>query len=1048
MRNIEFISAGAGSGKTTSLTQRLKDFLENQGVQPEGIIATTFTRLAATELRERVRQALLKAGRNDLANSMGLAAINTVNGVCGQLLKRFAFEAGLSPEQRVLDEPEAKQLFGEALDTVIDATPDRVRTLNQLARRLGHEDGGKPLWRRYVIELVSAARANDCNDSQLVQFSQLSREELLSFFRKPTDRDLDQELLQQIEGALETIDTAADTTKATRDYLLLLKQTKRSLTSGQLSWDQWVKMSKTSPGAKSRAAAEGVQLVAEDFEVHPRLHQDLNEYIDLVFQLAEISLETYQTTKRQQGLLDFVDQELLLFRLLESPTIQAVLEDELQLLMVDEFQDTSPIQLALFLRLAKLADHVVWVGDVKQAIYGFRGSDPALMQRVLSAVLSGGGQTGILEKSWRSRPALVHYCNAIFSHAFQNTVPAKQVCLEPARKEQVDEPAIVRWSLSGNIDNQLAALASGIRNLLVERYQVIDKETGEPRNVRPGDIAVLCRSNDRLKVLAQACAVQGLDVSYTRPGLLATPECTLAIACLRRVSDRNDSLATAEIRMLAMGESVPEWLPERLNYVADEASECIWGEDGTNDILTSLADVRTHLRNLTPSESLAEALQRGKVRETVNRWGPTRQRVRSRHANLDALQGLAEQYESHCKIRSEAANVSGLILWLKMLEKEGEDWQATRQDDDVLTLVTYHGAKGLEWPVVIAFDQDYPIKTRLWGVSVRGSAEDVDILEPLAHRVLRFWPYPFGKQAKDIPVVERIQAAESGQQAEFEALEEEKRLQYVTFTRARDLLILPVKDERRAQVPSTLGVEWVYPHDNCLLLPDGASLPARQVSIEPLEDRQALADIYQPLWMHTDLQTGVLLSRSVTASAMEPRFDATIGEIVELGERLPLTGKVEDIARLGTAIHNSIAADTNAGESLTLDRVDEILVEWGVRDAIAPESAIEASRRLRRAICDRYQVVSWLVEYPVSYVTELGQEMTGFIDLLVETPEGWLIIDHKSSPARRSEWQGIALGYSGQLALYEQAISELTFKPVLGCWIHFAITGGLVEVRT
>ena len=110
------------------------------------------------------------------------------------------------------------------------------------------------------------------------------------------------------------------------------------------------------------------------------------------------------------------------------------LTEEIDLLMVDEFQDTSPIQLALFLKLARLAKHVVWVGDVKQAIYGFRGGDAALMRSVLTALPAMGGSKETLQYSFRSRPALVALVNELFGTAFTGLPPA-DVHLMPKRLE-------------------------------------------------------------------------------------------------------------------------------------------------------------------------------------------------------------------------------------------------------------------------------------------------------------------------------------------------------------------------------------------------------------------------------------------------------------------------------------------------------------------------------------------------------------------------------------------------------------------------------------
>ncbi|MBK7660129.1 MAG: UvrD-helicase domain-containing protein [Betaproteobacteria bacterium] len=121
------------------------------------------------------------------------------------------------------------------------------------------------------------------------------------------------------------------------------------------------------------------------------------------------TLATYAAIKKEIGGIDFVDQEQQLLQVLVLPSVKEVIEEELDLLMVDEFQDTSPIQLALFTRLRPSAPAMwVWVGDVKQAIYGFRGSDSEPMSAVIDPLPKAGVVPEVLSRSWRSRPSLVH----------------------------------------------------------------------------------------------------------------------------------------------------------------------------------------------------------------------------------------------------------------------------------------------------------------------------------------------------------------------------------------------------------------------------------------------------------------------------------------------------------------------------------------------------------------------------------------------------------------------------------------------------------------
>ena len=137
------------------------------------------------------------------------------------------------------------------------------------------------------------------------------------------------------------------------------------------------------------AEAQPVIRAAQRYEEHPRLRADIEKYTQSLFEFAARALTLYQERKGERGLLDFVDLEQLTLELLQQSAVAEVIREEFDLLVVDEFQDTNPIQLALFIRLAALVKHgAVWVGDVKQAIYGFRGSDPTLMDAVLASVAS------------------------------------------------------------------------------------------------------------------------------------------------------------------------------------------------------------------------------------------------------------------------------------------------------------------------------------------------------------------------------------------------------------------------------------------------------------------------------------------------------------------------------------------------------------------------------------------------------------------------------------------------------------------------------------
>ena len=230
--NIRFISAGAGSGKTYTITQELYSRLQEGKVRPECVMATTFTRKAAAEMAERVREKLAEEGRAELSMRLGSARIGTVNSVCGQLLAQFAFEAGLSPRVEVIPEEDGPLIFNRALEEVISQS--EFRRMNSLAYRLGIED-----WQAEVRGVVDRARANDMNAEAMTRDAESSISRLLAFLPKAASEDLDAALLASIEDALGKIRDNGDGTKGTANWVAQVEDTRRQLKEGRpLSWSE------------------------------------------------------------------------------------------------------------------------------------------------------------------------------------------------------------------------------------------------------------------------------------------------------------------------------------------------------------------------------------------------------------------------------------------------------------------------------------------------------------------------------------------------------------------------------------------------------------------------------------------------------------------------------------------------------------------------------------------------------------------------------------------------------------------------------------------
>ncbi len=1042
--NIHFISAGAGSGKTYSLTQKLQELLSTRQISPSGVIATTFTKLAAGELKERVRSALIEAGYIGIANRMEQSAIGTVNSVCGDLLKRFAFEAGMPPDQKILDEVHSETLFFKALEDTISKKSTLVTKMNEVAQRLQIIDQKSKniLWRNEVKEIADAARANNLSPDQIRAFANDSISSLLNYFPSATFRDMDKELANAMKSAISGIDISIDTTKKTADYLNTLRVALSNLENKTLPWSKWISLTKSAPGKKSEEHGNLVAHNAADYGQHPALHTDITFFTQTLFDLAAISLDTYQEMKTQKGLIDFTDQEQRLYNLLDNPSVADTLRQELDLLMVDEFQDTSPIQLALFLKLSKLAGQVIWVGDVKQAIYGFRGSDPTLMNAVVKQVTEGENELEILPKSWRSRPGLVQYINALFVPAFSEILTPEQVVLEPAREDILDEPVLEGWNLVGrNKVLRAGALANGVMTLMNSNRTVVDKKTNKARDIQYGDIAILCKTNANLAEAAENLAERQIPIKFKRSGLMDTPESVLALACLRRLIDPSDTLATAEIHTLSTCESPEAWLPERLNYLSDpKAVSSHWREDISGPI-KALKDVRERLDFLTPLETLRLAIDAGDVRHSIRRWGPNDNKTQQRLNNITSLLSHAQSYMEQCQLQNEPATAAGLVFYFRDLSNNDNDTQAAGGSDNAIQLVTHHGAKGLEWPVVIAMDLNSKLKPRLWGLSVTPSPDSISLENPLQGRSLRYWPRFQGTQSANIPLLETIQEGPEAARADIQETEEMRRLLYVSLTRPRDILILAGQSGRLSgEWSETLGADWMWPEGDTLSLPNGEELRTQVSDFENIE-YEPKHPAYKTSWLQLPLDLPKRLRRYMSPSSIAPLENARTGETIILGERLPVQGKY-DTTIMGSALHAVIASKLSGSES-----TQRILEDHGMTKAITVGAANQSADRLVGLLQARFKPVQVFSEHPISYISDTGQVVSGWIDMLVETADGYILIDHKASPRERGHWQENALGYSGQLKAYADGIVKITNKPVLSTWIHFALTGGLVEVK-
>lgn len=1038
MSSIHIITASAGSGKTYRLTELLGEKISSKQVRPEAVMATTFTRKAAAELKERVRQRLISRQLVNEANRLSAARMGTINAICGRLVNDFTFEKGLFPEAGVLDENSAARELRRAVSKVVTARQsERLAELQSLF-------GGFE-WPGTVERLITLARYNGLDNNDLEDSQKESKKGLLSLLGKklPKTRDLDQELMQALDEFIQSVDTDHDSTKKTKDALQKARSALINLRQGRrLSWDIWRQLSNLSTGKKSIQFTEDLVKIAAQHHSHPNLHQDMGQAVDLVFEIAMNTLDSYQEHKRLLGVLDFADQETMALELLEQPKVKDRLKENLDLLLVDEFQDTSPIQLAILLKLAELSKETVWVGDQKQSIYGFRGTDPALMDVCLDELLKPGSANTLetLSRSWRSRPCLVSLTSDVFCPAFKHHgIPEERVRLNPALKDNSDlGPAVEWWTLSSKNQRQDAmALAQGIRDLLKDNQaKVSDRQSNLSRPVEPGDIAVLCRTNKICSRVAHTLQSINIRTALPDSGLLDTPEVKAVVAGLRVWVDYKDSLAAAELARMFHYPNTPDvWLKTVLEDPGYKAF-------ADSPEVAAITELSKQYPTAGVQQSLTLVCQAMNIREWCLSWGKSQDRL----ANLDSLKAQAQTYINACSQEGIGCTPAGFIAHMQEQHHANEDIRNPAGGENAVTVATWHSAKGLEWPVTILSQIGKTFDPNPLGVQVMHDWKNFTPQDPLADRKLRYWFSPYYPKTKNSEFHERLNRDKSMVETERQHYRQELRLLYVGWTRARDRLILAGQEQK---FPKGILGMLLNEKDNWLLsYPEGeqATWAGRSFDIktrilepaEPEEKTIVSGKDYQ------ECQPGDYPPARISPSEMPGQ--GIVGRPEKIGERLTLSGK-PDLNTLGEALHTFYAADRPAFDnSHRLNLAKEILHRWQCKAWIDPGQLIQSADCLYAWIQKMYPQADWKRELPVMHRLQNKSQVFGFIDLLIETPQELIIIDHKVYPGSQKEIRLKSLDFAGQLKTYEDCLREIGELPV-ACYLHYPAGGCIVGVE-
>ena len=840
------VTAGAGTGKTRTLVARYLSLL-SEGIPLRSIVAITFTKKAAREMRNRIREEVrLFLERSELSDqdrsfwreiyqALDAARISTIHGLAADILRHHPAEMKLDPVFELLEEGDMARLKSQAVETVLAwaANDSEAASLfitfgDWHLRRILNELLAKSLDVREAIDQMPSDLW-DLWQPHLVQ-------PIKDFVEHPlVESGLDGFISLDDQGLVDQAERGGDA--LVPDLRIVIECWKKISIAHQN--DDWVEISRhlgplrnhlKQKGRKENWAPSNPKAVIKEIQnvydsvlgsnnlnlgVDQNLAQQAIPALMAVYQQADL---LYSETKSRMRVLDFDDLEGKSFHLLnEFPEVRKYWQAQINALLVDEFQDTNNRQRELIFLLNGKNKNLFIVGDGKQSIYRFRGADVAVFRDELSRI-DQTGRSFQLETSYRSHPGLLQNLNSILEpvlgddHSLSYVEPFSSLKSGREKASTGIERPFIELHLAAGSKSAGAlylageALAYRLKELIeTGNIWLEDSSSIGPRLLSYGDVAVLCRASgsfpayeaafERAGIPYQTIAGQGF---YDRPEIrdvlnallaLSEPENDLALAgLLRSPAGGLSDAALLKLRDFQKIEKLPTLLE-----AARLAREADLGDEVGSALQTvSLVDeLSPYLGRISVAEIMGSFLELTAYIPALTKFGL--------HRSVQNLKKFIAEVQ-----RSGETNIASFLNSITELRavavREGE---AQAVAEGAVQIMTVHQAKGLEYPVVVLgdiskrdrFGRDILIDER-FGLVLPYSEEHIQLEKSGIPEITKY-----SSLAYDLAQVEERLKEQA----------ESNRLLYVAATRAQEILIIsgvlgkPTKNQNMGKQSGWLG---------------------------------------------------------------------------------------------------------------------------------------------------------------------------------------------------------------------------------------------------
>ncbi|MBF4802692.1 MAG: UvrD-helicase domain-containing protein [Lancefieldella parvula] len=808
-----FVAAGAGSGKTFTLTQRIVWALkEGSGADGKPYLSSldqaliiTFTNAAATEIKERVREALEKEGLHSAALQVDDAWISTIHGMCSRILKIHALDLGLDPEFEIIDDMTRNQLVNISIEEVLRELSQDESYAEFLSTYAGNRDALKSR----IETLISYAQSSPVGM------------DAISFVGDSSDLEVLKAELESLYGALEALNGAIAATKPDEAEQLQSVQSELSsklqqhlvlsLTDfDQAFWDTLQKALKIGRSSKE------IKIVKDEAAYQLKVCSSLFGLIQDTFEgqcLKDVTEQVYKLFKQKKLAVGGLDNDDLLHLTAkvfeEHPEIAAVYTDKFKLVMVDEFQDTDQQQVQMIKSLSgKDAQYLTTVGDAQQSIYRFRGADVDVFFR-RQAEVSEDLQPRLVD-NFRSHNEILRFVAKVCSAEgmIPNFMDLSAGREEPATPFVAHSPRVyfevTKFEKSGN-----SKPGDDVTRSQLVAYQLADRINTlmQDENIQAKDVAILMKSVKKAQPYIEALRTFGIESVVSGASTFGEqPEVQLIGSLLQALANMYDSyeglfpVLSSEIFSLDASDLL--LLGTNFGENGQRITNRDIAESVVNDVCNLPFEISPKLKNaLEVLSNARRSLSNKRVSDVIKKvvldagWISRLQKMgnegQSKIANIFAALEQIDSLQKELSI-GVASVAKAFSQWCNTAKESPKVLHCSSQN--AVTFMTIHASKGLEFPVVAVVGAVSGPKAGAGGepflhvrkddsyqIAFSSSSKKLNELYDGSHEV----PTSLD-ECKNL--LEWRMFLET-QENEFEEQEQNRRL-YVALTRAREAVIL------------------------------------------------------------------------------------------------------------------------------------------------------------------------------------------------------------------------------------------------------------------